>query len=476
MGENKKHKVIVIGGGPGGYAAAFMAADLGLDVALIDPEANPGGVCLYRGCIPSKALLHLVKLKKEAAEAEAWGLRFSEPEIDLEKMRAWKNQVVEKLTGGLGQLTKKRKITFIQGKATFLNSQSVEVEKQDGKKVEINFGHAILATGSAPIPLPDTKFEGNILSSAEALNLPNIPKSLLVVGAGYIGLEIGSVYAGLGSKVSLVEMTPGYLPGVDRELVKVFEKVNKALFQEVKFETKVEQIKNTKKGVKVTYSSKDNGKEEASFEKVLIAIGRKPNTENLGLDNTNVKINDNGFVEVNAQRQTNDKNIYAIGDITGEPMLAHKASHEGKIAAEAIFGKKTGYDPKAIPAVVFTDPEIAWCGLTEAEAKEKDIAIETAKFPWSASGRAATLGQNVGLTKLITDAKTKRILGVGIAGKNAGDLIPEAALAVEMSALATDVSLTIHPHPTLSETIMEAADALYGHSTHIYRPKKNSNA
>ncbi len=475
MAENKKHKVIVIGGGPGGYAAAFMAADLGLDVALIDPEANPGGVCLYRGCIPSKALLHLVKLKNEAAEAKAWGLHFSEPEIDLEQMRAWKNKVVEKLTGGLGQLTKKRKINFIQGKARFLDSQSVEVEKQAGKKEEINFEHAILATGSVPIPLPDTNFEGNILSSAEALDLPEIPKTMLVVGAGYIGLEIGSVYAGLGSKVSLVEMTPDYLPGVDRELVKVFEKVNKDLFQEVKFETKVEQIKNTKKGVKVTFNAKDNGQEAASFEKVLIAIGRKPTTENLGLDNTNVKINEKGFVEVNAQRQTNDEHIYAIGDITGEPMLAHKASHEGKIAAEAITGKKTGYDPKAIPAIVFTDPEIAWCGLTEEEAKEKDIAIETAKFPWSASGRAATLGRNDGLTKLITDAKTKRILGVGIAGKNAGDLIPEAALAVEMSALATDVSLTIHPHPTLSETIMEAADALYGHSTHIYRPKKNNN-
>jgi dihydrolipoamide dehydrogenase len=471
MTENKKYKVVVIGGGPGGYAAAFMAADLGLEVALIDPEANPGGVCLYRGCIPSKALLHLVKLKKEAAEAAAWGLHFSEPEIDLGQIRKWKNQVVEKLTGGLGQLIKKRNITFIRGKAKFLDSQNIEVKTEKGKKEKISFEHAILATGSVPVALPDVAFGEHIFSSAEALSLPEIPKSLLVVGAGYIGLEIGTVYAGLGAEVSVVEMTSSYLPGVDSDLVEVFDKHNKDLFKAVKFETKVGQIKSTNEGVTVTFNEKNNGNEQASFEKVLIAIGRKPRTEGLGLENTSIKINDMGFITVNAQRQTDDKYIYAIGDITGEPMLAHKASHEGKVAAEAIAGKKTGYDPKAIPAVVFTDPEIAWCGLTEAEAKEKDIEIKIAKFPWSASGRAATLGRSDGLTKLITEAKTQHILGVGIAGKNAGDLIPEAALAVEMSALAIDLSLTIHPHPTLSETLMEAADALFGHSTHIYRPK-----
>ena len=473
MAEEKNYDVIVIGGGPGGYAAAFMAADLGLKTALIDPEVNPGGVCLYRGCIPSKALLYLVKLKKEAAEAKDWGLHFSDPEIDVNQIRKWKNKVVDKLTQGLGQLTKKRKIDFLQGKAILLNSQQVEVKNQEGRKEKISFEHAILATGSSPVSLPNVVFNGNILSSAEALNLPEIPKTLLVVGAGYIGLEIGTVYAGLGSKVSVVEMTSGYLPGVDRDLVEVFSKHNKDLFDTVKFETKVEEIKPIKKGVKVTFNEKNNGQQQASFEKVLIAIGRKPRTDGLGLENTEVKVNDKGYVEVNAQRQTDDEHIYAIGDITGEPMLAHKASHEGKVAAEAIAGKKTGYDPKAIPAVVYTDPEIAWCGLMEWEARENNIPIEIAKFPWAASGRAATLGRNDGQTKLLIDPKTRRVLGVGIAGKNAGDLIPEAALAVEMSALASDLSLTIHPHPTLSETIMEAADALYGHSTHIYRPKKN---
>lgn len=468
MAEQKKYEVIVIGGGPGGYAAAFMAADLGLKTALVDPEENPGGVCLYRGCIPSKALLHIVKLKQEALEAADFGLSFKAPEINVKKIREWKNSVVQKLVGGLGQLSSKRKVEHIRGMATFKDAHTLEVNHEN-KKQEVSFAHAIIASGSEPVSLPDIEFSKNIMSSAFALDLPDVPKSLLVVGAGYIGLEIGSVYAGLGSKVSVVEMTNQIMPGADRDLVDVFAKRNKELFEEIMLETKVAGITGKRK-LKVKLEGKHEG--EQSFDKVLIAVGRKPRTKNLGLDNTKVEIDEQGFIQVNAQRQTAEDHIYAIGDVTGEPMLAHKASHEGKVAAEAIAGHKTAYEPKAIPAVVFTDPEIAWCGLTETEAKAQDIPVKVAKFPWAASGRAATLGISHGLTKLLIDPKTERILGVGIVGKHAGDLIPEAVLAVEMAAVAKDLSLTIHPHPTLSETLMEAAESLYGQATHIYRPQR----
>ncbi|WKN31056.1 dihydrolipoyl dehydrogenase [Porifericola rhodea] len=465
----KEYEVLVIGGGPSGYAAAFMAADLGMKTALIDPEENPGGVCLYRGCIPSKALLHIVKLKQEALEASEFGLSFSEPDIDVKKVREWKNSVVQKLVGGLGQLSSKRKVEHIRGMATFKDANTVEVT-YDGQSKEVSFKHAILASGSEPVSLPDVEFSDNIMSSATALELKDIPKSLLVVGAGYIGLEIGSVYAGMGSKVTVVEMTDKLMPGADRDLVDVFAKRNKDLFEDIMLETKVAEISGKKK-LKVKLEGKHEG--EYKFDKVLIAIGRKPRTSNLGLENTSVEVDDKGFVQINEQRQTAEKSIFAIGDITGEPMLAHKASHEGKIAAEAIAGETSAYEPKAIPAVVYTDPEIAWCGITETEAKSRDIPINVVKFPWAASGRAATLGRSDGLTKLIFDPETERILGVGIAGKNAGDMIPEAVLAVEMAAVAKDFSLTMHPHPTLSETLMEAADVLYGQATHIYRPKRD---
>jgi len=465
----KEYEVLVIGGGPGGYAAAFMAADLGMKTALIDPEENPGGVCLYRGCIPSKALLHIVKLKQEALEASEFGLSFSEPDIDVKKVREWKNSVVQKLVGGLGQLSSKRKVEHIRGVAAFKDANTVEVT-YDGQSKEVSFKHAILASGSEPVSLPDVEFSDNIMSSATALELKDIPKSLLVVGAGYIGLEIGSVYAGMGSTVTVVEMTDKLMPGADRDLVDVFAKRNKDLFEDIMLETKVAEISGKKK-LKVKLEGKHEG--EYKFDKVLIAIGRKPRTSNLGLENTSVEVDDKGFVQVNEQRQTAEKSIFAIGDITGEPMLAHKASHEGKIAAEAIAGETSAYEPKAIPAVVYTDPEIAWCGITETEAKSRDIPINVVKFPWAASGRAATLGRSDGLTKLIFDPETERILGVGIAGKNAGDMIPEAVLAVEMAAVAKDFSLTMHPHPTLSETLMEAADVLYGQATHIYRPKRD---
>lgn len=470
MAKTQEHKVVVIGGGPGGYAAAFMAADLGLKVALIDPEANPGGVCLYRGCIPSKALLHLVKLKQEALEASSWGMTFGEPEIDIDKVRAWKDKVVKKLTGGLGLLTKKRKVHYIRGMAKFTDAQTLEITDGEEKGTQVKFEHAILATGSAPVEIPGLEFDHkHILDSSDALNLEDVPKSLLVVGAGYIGLETGSIYAGLGSKVSLVEMTDDYMPGADRDLVAVFSKKNKDLFESVMFKTKVTEAKVSRKKVKVKLEGENADKGSDTYDKILVAVGRKPRTKDLGLENTKVAITDKGFIKVNAQRQTAEPSIYAIGDITGEPMLAHKATHEGKVAAEAIAGHKTAYEPKAIPAVVFTDPEIAWCGLTETQAQAQGINIKVAKFPWSASGRATTLGVNDGITKLIIEPETDRILGVGIAGKNAGDLIPEGVLAVEMAAVAKDFTLTIHPHPTLSETLMEAAETLYGQSTHVFR-------
>lgn len=464
----QKFDVVVVGGGPGGYAAAFRAADLGLKTALVDPEENPGGVCLYRGCIPSKALLHVVKLKQEALEAADFGLKFDEPKINVKQIREWKDSVVQKLVGGLGQLTDKRKVAHIRGMATFKDAHTLEVEN-DGDKQKVSFEHAILATGSEPVALPGVEFSKNILSSATALDLPDVPEKMLVVGAGYIGLEIGSVYAGMGSQVSVVEMTDKLMPGADRDLVDSFAKRNKDLFEEIMLNTKVAGIKGKRK-IKVKLEGEHEG--EKTYNKVLIAIGRKPRSENLGLENLDVEIDEQGFVKVNEQRQTGESSIFAIGDITGEPMLAHKASYEGKIAAEAIAGQKAVYDPKAIPAVVYTDPEIAWCGLTETEAKAQDRKIKVAKFPWAASGRAATLNRNDGLTKLIFDPDTERVLGVGIVGKHAGDMIPEAALAVEMAAVAKDVSLTIHPHPTLSETLMEAAEVLYGEATHIYRPKR----
>lgn len=476
MAENKKRQVVVIGAGPGGYAAAFLAADLGLETTLVDPEAQPGGVCLYRGCIPSKALLHLSSLRREAREAADFGLNFSEAEVDLDKVRSWKNGVVDKLTGGLRQLAKQRKIDYIQGKASFEDAQTLAIAKNEGDTATISFENAILATGSRPVSLPGADHDSaRIIFSKEALDLKEIPDTMLVIGGGYIGLEMGTVYAELGSKVSVVEMTAGFLPGTDEDLVKVFAKKNKDRFETVKFETKVTNLKEEKEKekVKVTLEDKNGKTEEKSYDKVLVAVGRQPLTAEIGLENTRVELDDRGFVKVNAQRRTAESSIYAIGDITGEPMLAHKATHEGRVAAEAIAGKKTGYEPRSIPAVVYTDPEIAWCGLTEKQAKEAGENVKIAKFPWSASGRAATLGRSDGLTKLIIAPESDRILGVGIAGKDAGNLIAEGALAVEMAALASDLALTIHPHPTLSETLMEAAEAYYGHPTHIYRKSRH---
>ncbi len=468
-----KTKVVVIGAGPGGYAAAFMSADLGMETTLIDKSAEAGGVCLQRGCIPSKALLHVAKLLHETKEAENWGVKFSKPEIDLDRMREWKNEVISHMTGGLKQLIKQRKVNFIQGTASFVNSNKVKIEKAEGGTEELEFEHAILATGSVPATIPAFDIGSDrILDSTSALEIEDIPNKLLVVGGGYIGLELGSVYASLGSKVKVVEMTSGLLPGADRDLVAVLSKRVRSLMEEVYLNTKVAKIEEVKDGLKVTFEGDKVEEKEQTFDKVLVSVGRKPVTKGLGLENTKVKVNDKGFVEVDLQRRTDDPSIFAIGDIAGDPMLAHKATAEGKVAAEVIAGHKSAFEPNGIPAVVFTDPELAWVGLNETEAKNKGIKVDVAKFPWGASGRAKTLERLDGMTKLVIEPETERVLGMGIVGAGAGELIAEGALAVEMAALAKDVALTIHAHPTLSETVMESAESYYGDATHIYKPKR----
>ena len=468
-----KIKLTVIGGGPGGYAAAFLAADLGMDVTLVDLDKNPGGVCLYRGCIPSKALLHVAKLIHEAEEAKKWGIEFGEPKIDIDKLRDFKNNVVKKLTGGLGQISKQRKINFIQGRASFINSSTLKIEKVDGQTIEHSFEKAIIATGSviATIPSLDIKSK-RLLNSTSALDLPEIPKSLLVVGGGYIGLELGSVYQALSTKVSVVEMMPGLLPGADRDLVNFLSMRIKKSFAEVMTNSKVLEMKEVKDGISVKIQDDKGNVTDKVYDYVLMSIGRKPETKGLGLESTKVTVTDRGWIKVDKQLKTTDPNIFAIGDIAGEPMLAHKASHEGRVAVEVIAGNKAYFEPLAIPAVVFTDPEIAWAGITEEQAKKDGIKLEVAKFPWAASGRAVTLDRNDGVTKLIIDPDTQRILGVGICGPNAGELIAEGVLAIEMGANVTDLKLTIHPHPTLSETIMDAAEVFFGQSSHFYKPKR----
>ncbi len=465
-------QLVVIGAGPGGYAAAFLAADLGMEVAIVEKEANPGGVCLYRGCIPSKALLHAAKIISEAKHAESFGISYTAPKIDLTKLRTWKESVVNKLTGGLGVLAKARKIKYFQGEASFVNSTTISIKKSDGSTEQLTFQKAILATGSRPSVIPAFPKSKHLWDSTAALSLETIPEKLLVIGGGYIGMELGTAYHELGSKVSIVEMLSGLLPGADRDLADVLNKRAKGMFTNIMLETKVLKMEESPNGLKVTFADKDNKEFSEEYNKVLVSIGRKPNSENLGLENTKVKVTPRGFVEVNAQRRTADENIYAIGDIAGDPMLAHKASHEGRVAVEAIMGKKVAWEPHAIPAVVFTDPEIAWCGITEAEAVKEGKNVKVVKFPWGASGRALTLDRQDGLTKMIIDPDTERILGIGIVGVGAGEMISEGVLAIEMGCVANDLKLSIHPHPTLSETMMETAESFFGHSTHIYKPKK----
>jgi dihydrolipoamide dehydrogenase len=473
MTEPKSLHIAVIGAGPGGYAAAFLAADLGLKVTLIDPEINPGGVCLYRGCIPSKSLLHVAKLIDESRHAKNWGIDYVDPKIDLPRLRSWKEGVVKKLTGGLGVLTKQRKVEYIQGKAAFENSNTLRVSRTSGSEDSLIFDRIVIATGSRPAIIPSLKLETpRMMDSTSALDLTEVPGSLLVIGGGYIGLELGTVYAALGSKVSVVEMLPGLLPGADRDLVLPLHKRMEKVFDAILLNTTVAAVKEESDGIRVTFDGPEVKERDKLFDKVLVSVGRKPNSEIPGLDKTQVKVGPRGFIQVNKQLQTDDPVISAIGDVVGEPMLAHKAMHEGRTAAEAIAGHKVAFEPNAIPAVVFTDPEVAWCGLTETQAQKDNREVKVARFPWAASGRAMTIDRSEGMTKLLIDPQTERVLGVGIVGVGAGELIAEGVLAMEMGALAKDIALTIHPHPTLSETVMNSAEVFFGTATDVYRPKR----
>jgi len=462
-------EVVVLGAGPGGYTAAFRAADLGMKVALIERWPQLGGVCLNVGCIPSKALLHAAKVIEEAEAMSSAGVQFGKPQIDAAKLREWKNKVVGKLTGGLTTLAKQRKVEVIRGAGKFVSPHEVEVTG-DGAPRRVSFAHCIIAAGSESIRLPNVPNDPRIIDSTGALEL-DLPKRMLVVGGGIIGLEMATVYDALDVKVSVVELTDGLMPGCDRDLVRPLERRIAKRYERIMVKTKVTKVEAAKEGLRVTFEG-EQALEPQIYDRVLIAVGRSPNGRNIGADAAGVLVNERGFVPVDRQMRTNVPHIFAIGDIAGPPMLAHKASHEGKLAAEVAHGEKRAFDARVIPSVAYTDPEIAWVGLSETDAKVKGTAYEKATFPWVASGRSLTLGRDDGMTKLLFDPATRRVIGGGIVGPNAGDLIAEVALAIEMGSDAADLGLTIHPHPTLSETIMFAAEAFEGTLTDLYVPKK----
>src|SRR5882762_6701825 len=466
-----KTEIVVVGAGPGGYAAAFYAADLGKKVLLIERDERLGGVCLNRGCIPSKALLHAAHTITAAKESEHHGITFGAPTIDLAKLRMWKESILTKLSKNIAQLAKMRGVQVMYGRGYFEDSKTLRVETEQGQQF-VNYDHAIIAVGSKSA-MPKAFDLGNprIMTSREALEIEDIPENLLVVGGGYIGMELGTVYATLGSKVVLVEALETILAGADADLARPVMNYAKKAFKEVRLKTKVGKMATIGKQIKVEFEL-DGQKKEELYDRVLVAVGRVPNSQDLGLENTKVSLDDKGFIQVNEKQQTKDPQIYAIGDIVGGVLLAHKATKESRIAVEVIAGEDSAFVDVTIPAVVFTDPEVAWCGLTEAEAKAKGIEVQVSKFPWAASGRALSFDRPDGLTKLIIEPETERILGVGIVGVGAGELISEGVLAVEMGATAKDLALTVHPHPTLSETLMEAAEAFYGHATHIMVKKK----
>ena len=464
-------EIIVVGAGPGGYAAAFYAADKGKKVVLVEQDKRLGGVCLNRGCIPSKALLHATKMMHEAELSSLRGIEFTKPKIRLDKLRAWKESILEKLAQGIQGLAQKRGVEVVCGRGHFESSETLRVETAGGQKF-FHFEKAIIAVGSRPA-MPKAFDLGNprIMTSTEALGLEEIPEDLLIIGGGYIGMELGTVYASLGSKVVMVEAMSSILLGADQDLARPVLRYAEKNFRELRLNTKVSKMATSGKQIKVNMEF-DGKKVEELYDSVLVAVGRTPNCEDLGLKNTKVTQDEKGFIKVNSRLETIDSKICAIGDVVGGLMLAHKASKEARIAVEAICGEGSVFENVVIPAVVFTEPEIAWCGLTEAEAKQKNIEVKIARFPWGASGRALSTDRTEGMTKLILDPESERILGVGIVGVGAGDLISEGALAMEMGATALDIAQTVHPHPTLSETLMEAAEVFYGHSSHTYTPKK----
>jgi dihydrolipoamide dehydrogenase len=467
MGElTQEVEVLVIGSGPGGYAAAFRAADLGLDVTMIDPEARPGGVCLYKGCIPSKTFLYLAELIYDAARAGDMGVSFGKPRIDLEALRTWKGKVIDQMANGLVSLSNRRGVQLLKGRVEFENSATVRVH--DCEVSHIKFRHAILATGSQPVALPETAFQpgGRIMSSTGALALADVPEKLLILGGGYVGLELGTVYAALGSRVSLVELEDRLLVGVDQDLVKPLHRRLEKIFESITLKTKVVSMEENANRVNVTFES-DIDTPQKTFDRVLVAIGRKPNSQDIGLGNTKVEVDEKGFVIIDDRQRTADERIFAVGDVAGGMMLAHKASREGKVAAEVIAGQTSAFDVRAMPAIVYTDPQIAWCGLTEEQARQENRTVKVLRFPWKFSGRATTMGAPEGLTKIIVDPENGRILGLGITGRDTEGLISEGVLAIEMGALAEDMALSIHPHPTLSETEGEAAEIFIGTATHI---------
>lgn len=467
MSEVIDSQVVVLGAGPGGYAAAFHAADKGKKVVLIDADERPGGTCLHIGCIPSKALLHAAKLITDAREGSHFGVTFAPPKIDINGVRGHWMKVVDTLSSNLVKLCKARNVQFVQGRGWFVDGQTLQVGEENYR-----FEHCIVATGSSPARPPALSLPSKrVMDSAAALKLEDVPGKLLVVGGGYIGLEMGYVYAALGSKVTVVELTDGLLPGVDRELVRPLAKRLATLFEKIYLDTKVTKLEEMPKGIKAYLEGEAVADKEPVFDRVLIAVGRHPNSRELGLDKAGVEVDDKGFIKVNEQRRATAEHIFAIGDVAGEPMLAHKATYEGKIAAEVICGEPAVYDVRAVPAVVFTDPEVAWCGLTETDAKKQNREVQAVRFAWLGSGRAMTLARTEGLTKLIVDPETERVLGVGIVGVDAGEMIAEAMLAVEMAASARDLTLTMHAHPTLAETLGEAAESVFGTGTHQF-PRK----
>ena len=470
-GQAMHAEVLVLGAGPGGYTAAFRAADLGKQVVLVEKHANLGGVCLNVGCIPSKSLLHVAKVISEAEEVAHHGVTFSKPKIDISQILAWKNGVVSKLTGGLVMLAKQRKVQVVHGSAKFASPNTLLVKTAEGNKT-ISFDTAIIAAGSSVARIPGFPYDDpRIIDSTGALQLQDVPKRMLIVGGGIIGLEMATVYDALGTKISVVELAAGLIPGADRDLVRPLHKRIEKRYEAIYLKTKVSKIEALKNGLKVHFEG-EQAPEPQLYDRVLMAVGRRPNGRDIGAEAAGVTVNERGFIPVNQQMRTNVPHIYAIGDIVGDPMLAHKASHEGKVVAEVIAGHHAAFEPLTIPSVAYTDPEIAWMGLTETQAKAQGIEYEKANFPWAASGRALSMGREEGATKVLLDPKTRRILGAGIVGVNAGELIAEAVLALEMGADMEDIGLTIHPHPTLSETLGFAAEMAEGSITDLYMPKK----